>query len=80
MTPGSIITTLTPNGASSNLKDSLSPSKANLELMYAGDAGNPIRPTTELTFTIVPEPAFSLLVQLPELVLLLKRSLYQTVP
>ena len=58
MTPGSIITTLTPNGASSNLKDSLSPSKANLELMYAGDAGNPIRPTTELTFTIVPEPCF----------------------
>jgi len=26
--------------------------------MYAGDAGNPIRPTTELIFTIVPEPCF----------------------
>jgi hypothetical protein len=56
ITPGSIMITSTPNGANSNLKDSLNPSNANLELMYAGDAGNPIRPTTELMFTIVPDP------------------------
>src|SRR5579885_2453886 len=54
-TPGSIIMVLIPKGASSYLIDSLRPSSANFELMYAGVTGNPILPATELMFTMIPD-------------------------
>src|SRR5215211_1069851 len=55
ITPGSIITTLMPNGSNSYDIDSLRPSKANLLLTYADIPGKPIRPAPELIFTIVPD-------------------------
>src|ERR671921_198337 len=58
ITPGSIITTLIPNGSNSYDIDSLRPSKANLLLTYADMPGKPIRPAPELTFTIVPDFCF----------------------
>ena len=45
VTPGSTVTTFTPNCPSSYLRHSPSPSSANLELTYAGDPGNPIFPS-----------------------------------
>src|SRR5215218_2782542 len=48
--PGSIMTTLIPNGASSYEIDSLKPSNANFVLWYADKTGTPTRPPTELTF------------------------------
>ena len=58
ITPGSIITTLMPNGSNSYDIDSLRPSKANLLLTYADIPGKPIRPAPELIFTIVPDFCF----------------------
>ena len=55
ITPGSIIMILIPKGDSSYLIDSLNPSSANFELMYAGETGKPILPATELTFTTIPD-------------------------
>ena len=58
VTPGSMIMVLIPNGESSYLIDSLNPSIANFELIYAGETGKPIFPATELTFTMIPDFCF----------------------
>jgi hypothetical protein len=54
ITPGSIKIILIPNSFNSYLIDSDNSSNANLVATYAELTGNPILPTKELTFIIVP--------------------------
>ena len=54
VTPGSMITTRMPNGASSSASSSLSPSKAHFDATYGAWAGDANRPATDVMFTIAP--------------------------
>ena len=56
VTPGSMIATRIPNGASSWARPSLSPSKAHFDATYGDWASAAIRPATEVMFTMVPLP------------------------
>ena len=54
--PGSTIATRTPNAATSIASSSLIPSNAHFAATYGAWAIAPMRPVTDVTFTIVPEP------------------------
>ena len=56
VTPGSMIATRIPNGANSCAICSLTPSSAHFDATYGAWPIAPIRPATDVTLTIVPEP------------------------
>ncbi len=56
VTPGSMITTRMPNGASSWARPSLTPSNAHFDATYGDWAIAAIRPVTDVMLTIAPLP------------------------
>ena len=56
VTPGSMIATRMPNGASSWASPSLNPSNAHFDVTYGDWASAAMRPVTEVMLTIAPEP------------------------